>query len=61
MRNAPIVKVNKFRYTCHRFESSKIGDCCIVAAGSVVTNKIPRNCLAAEIPAKVIKENVQWR
>ncbi len=38
-----------------------IGDGAIIAAGSVVTNNIPANCLAAGIPAKVIKENVEWK
>lgn len=37
-----------------------IGDGAIIAAGSVVRNDIPANCLAAGIPAKVIKENVEW-
>lgn len=37
-----------------------IGDGAIIAAGSVVTKNIPANCLAAGIPAKVIKENVFW-
>jgi acetyltransferase-like isoleucine patch superfamily enzyme len=38
-----------------------IGDGAIIAAGSIVTNNIPANCLAAGIPAKVIKENVEWK
>lgn len=38
-----------------------ISDGAIIAAGSVVTTAIPPNCLAAGIPAKVIKENVQWK
>jgi acetyltransferase-like isoleucine patch superfamily enzyme len=38
-----------------------IGDGAIIAAGSVVSTAIPPNCLAAGIPAKVIKENVQWK
>ena len=37
-----------------------IGDGAIIAAGSVVTKSIPANCLAAGIPAKVLKENVFW-
>ncbi len=37
-----------------------IGDNCVVAAGSVVTKDIPANCLAAGVPAKVIRENVRW-
>lgn len=38
-----------------------IGDGVIIAAGSVVTTTIPPNCLAAGIPAKVIKEKVNWK
>ncbi len=37
-----------------------IGNGAIIAAGSVVVNDIPEKCLAAGIPAKVIKENVTW-
>lgn len=39
----------------------KIGDHSIIAAGSVVSKSIPERSLAAGIPAKVIKENVNWR
>ncbi len=39
----------------------KIGDGAIIAAGSVVNKDIPSNCLAAGIPAKVIKSNVKWK
>jgi len=38
-----------------------IGDGAIIAAGSVVSKAIPAKCLAAGIPAKVIKENVEWK
>jgi acetyltransferase-like isoleucine patch superfamily enzyme len=38
-----------------------IGDGAIIAAGSVVTRAIPANCLAAGVPAKVIKEKVYWK
>ena len=37
-----------------------IGDGAIIAAGSVVTKDVPSKCLAAGVPAKVIKENVEW-
>lgn len=37
-----------------------IGDGAIIAAGAVVTKDIPSKCLAAGIPAKVIKENIDW-
>jgi acetyltransferase-like isoleucine patch superfamily enzyme len=37
-----------------------IGDGSIIAAGSLVNKSIPPNCLAAGVPAKVIRENVAW-
>lgn len=37
-----------------------IGDGAIIAAGSIVTKDIPENCIAAGIPARVIKENINW-
>ena len=37
-----------------------IGDNSVIAAGSVVTKDVPPNCLAAGVPAKVIKTNVKW-
>ena len=38
-----------------------IGEGSIIAAGSVVTKDIPAHCLAAGIPARVIKTEVTWR
>ena len=38
-----------------------IGDGAIIAAGSIVTKDIPAYCMAAGIPAKVIKENAEWK
>ena len=38
-----------------------IGDGAIIAAGAVVSKDIPAGCLAVGVPAKVIKENVEWR
>jgi len=37
-----------------------VGSESIIGIGSVVTRNIPGNCVAAGIPAKVIKENVTW-
>ena len=37
-----------------------IGEGAIVAAGSVVNKDIPAHCLAAGVPAKVIKTVVSW-
>jgi acetyltransferase-like isoleucine patch superfamily enzyme/coenzyme F420-reducing hydrogenase beta subunit len=37
-----------------------IGDGAIIAAGAVVTKDVPAKCLVAGIPAKVIREHVEW-
>lgn len=39
----------------------KIGDGAVVAAGAVVTKEVPPRCMVAGVPAKVVKENVEWR
>jgi len=38
-----------------------VGDGAIIAAGSVVVKDIPAGCLAAGNPAKVIKQNIEWK
>jgi acetyltransferase-like isoleucine patch superfamily enzyme/coenzyme F420-reducing hydrogenase beta subunit len=38
-----------------------IGDGAVIAAGAVVTKAIPARCLVAGVPAKVIREQVEWR
>jgi len=38
-----------------------IGDGAIIAAGAVVTKDIPSNALAGGVPAKLIKEKVEWK
>jgi len=37
-----------------------VGYGAVVAAGAVVTKNVPDRCLVAGIPAKVIRENVDW-
>lgn len=38
-----------------------IGDGAIIAAGAVVTKDVPSCCIAAGVPAKVIRKNVEWK
>ena len=38
-----------------------IGDGCIIAAGSVINKDIPNKCLAGGVPAKILKNNVEWK
>jgi len=37
-----------------------IGDGAVIGAGSIVTKDVPAKCLVAGVPAKVIRENVEW-
>lgn len=37
----------------------KIGDECVIGAGSVVTKDIPSNCMAVGVPAKVIRTGIK--
>ena len=37
-----------------------IGDGAVIAAGSVVTGNIPERCIAAGVPALIIREKVSW-
>ena len=37
-----------------------IGDGAIIAAGAIVTKDVPAGCIAAGVPAKVVKEGIRW-
>lgn len=38
-----------------------IGDGAVVAAGAVVVNDVPAHCMVGGMPAKVIKEGIEWK
>ena len=38
-----------------------IGDGAVIAAGAIVTKDVPAKCMVAGVPAKVIRENVEWQ
>lgn len=37
-----------------------IGDGAIIAAGALVNKDVPQRCLVGGVPAKIIKDNVDW-
>lgn len=38
-----------------------IGDGVVVASGSVVTKDVPAGVVVAGVPAKIVRENIQWK
>ena len=38
-----------------------IGESSVVGAGTVVTKSIPKNCLSAGNPNKIIRDNIEWK
>lgn len=46
--------------SCVIHKGVTIGPGSVIAAGSVVTRDIPPHCLAAGVPAKVVREHITW-
>lgn len=42
-------------------KGSEIGDGAVVAAGAVVSGQVPPHTIVAGSPARVVRENVEWR
>jgi acetyltransferase-like isoleucine patch superfamily enzyme len=42
-------------------KGTQIGNNCVVAAGSIVKGSFPDNVLLAGNPAKIIKQNINWK
>jgi len=42
-------------------KGSKIGNNCVIAAGSIVSGNFPSHSLIGGNPAKVLRENVDWK
>jgi acetyltransferase-like isoleucine patch superfamily enzyme len=42
-------------------KGSSIGSGAVIGAKAIVSGKIPKNVVAAGVPAKVIRENVYWK
>ena len=38
-----------------------IGDGAVVAAGAVVVHDVPPHCLVGGVPAKIIRNNIEWK
>ncbi|WP_192815596.1 DapH/DapD/GlmU-related protein [Methylocystis sp. ATCC 49242] len=38
----------------------KIGANCVIGAGSVVTKDIEANCVAAGVPARILRRGITW-
>jgi acetyltransferase-like isoleucine patch superfamily enzyme len=46
---------------CVIMKGVSIGDGAVIATGSIVSKDIPPGCLAGGVPARVIKENIEWK
>lgn len=46
---------------CMILKGTEIGDGAVVAAGAVLSGKVPAATIVAGVPARVVRENVAWR
>lgn len=61
--NARNVKIGKHVWVaphCIIQKGVNIGEGSIIATNSIVTKDIPENCIAAGMPAKIVRQNVKW-
>ena len=63
-RNCASVEIGDHVWLCEGVKvmpGVKIGAGAVVAAGAVVTKDVPANCLAAGVPARVLRHQVEWK
>jgi acetyltransferase-like isoleucine patch superfamily enzyme len=41
-------------------KGAQLGDGSVVAAGAIVTSTVPAHCMVAGVPAKIVRQDVQW-
>jgi acetyltransferase-like isoleucine patch superfamily enzyme len=45
---------------CTILKGVVLGDGCVVATGAVVSRSFPAHCLVGGVPARILKENIDW-
>lgn len=45
---------------CIILSNARIADGCVIGTMSMVKCKVPNNCIAAGIPARILRENIAW-
>lgn len=62
-KTRPVIIGKHVRIGCHVIvlKGVHIGDGAVIAAGSVVINDVPPQCLVGGNPARIIKEHINWK